>query len=132
MLEVRRRSIYGYNKAFESLSVIVLFSYITSFLFYATAGYKLAVALNVIRANTNTNKSKYKNKEVNCLIQISKEEAMQLNGQYRIPFGENGIMITRSNRRHKYYLCELEKNIRCFNKVHNNNVVSIIASSAKQ
>lgn len=59
------------------------------------------------------------------MVQISKEEAMQLNEQYNVPFGENGITLTRSNRRHKYYLCELEKNIRCINKIRNGHIVKV-------
>ena len=56
------------------------------------------------------------------MIQITKQEALELNKKYKIPFGENGISRTYSGRRHKYYLCEVARNLRQYHKVHDSKI----------
>lgn len=50
------------------------------------------------------------------MIKISKQEAMKLNKEYKIPFGENGISHSWSKYTH-YYLCEGRKNLACLDKI---------------
>lgn len=59
------------------------------------------------------------------MLQITKQEAIELNKRYKIPFGENGISRTYSGRHHKYYLCELEKNLRNYHKVHDSKITHL-------
>ena len=50
--------------------------------------------------------------------QISKEIAIKLNKEYGIPFGYGGISSTgKENGRHKYYICENEKNLNLIKKL---------------
>ena len=50
--------------------------------------------------------------------QISKEIAIKLNKEYSIPFGYGGISSTgKENGRHKYYICENEKNLNLVKKL---------------
>lgn len=56
-----------------------------------------------------------------CLIQISKKEAIKLNKEYGVNYGENGISHTRSchNKRKTYYMCKSYKNMDALNKLRN-------------
>ena len=57
-------------------------------------------------------------KEERILIKISKEIAHELNSNYGVPFGENGISHTLGNGRKKtYYLCESDKNMQTLKKL---------------
>ena len=59
-----------------------------------------------------------KQKEGNNILLISKEIAHKLNKEFGVPFGENGISSTgKENGRHKYYLCESNKNKEFLSKV---------------
>lgn len=58
------------------------------------------------------------------MIQITKQEALQLNTQYKVPFGENGLFRTVS-RKHKYYLSETARNLRLYHKVHDHHIHQI-------
>ena len=50
--------------------------------------------------------------------QISKEIAIKLNKEYHVPFGYGGISSTgKENGRHKYYICESEKNLNLVKKL---------------
>lgn len=53
------------------------------------------------------------------MIKISKEDAIKLNKEYGIRFGENGISHTCSchGNRKTYYLCTNSKNISIYNKI---------------
>lgn len=51
-------------------------------------------------------------KEEKILIKISKEIAQELNRNYGVPYGENGISHTLGKSKKKtYYLCESSKNM---------------------
>lgn len=52
------------------------------------------------------------------MIKITQQEALQLNKEYGVPFGEDGISHTYSGKKHKYYLCEFARNMRFYHKVH--------------
>lgn len=56
------------------------------------------------------------------MIQITKQEALELNKKYHVPFGENGISHTYSGRRHKYYLCEVARNLKSYHKIHDSKI----------
>lgn len=58
------------------------------------------------------------------MIQITQKEALQLNKEYKVPFGENGLFKTRSGKK-KYYLSETARNMRLFHKVHDCHIHSI-------
>ena len=59
-----------------------------------------------------------KQKEGNNILLISKEIAHKLNKEFGVPFGENGISSTgKLNGRHKYYLCESNKNLSLLKKL---------------
>lgn len=57
-----------------------------------------------------------KSKEVYNLIKISKSDAIKLNKDYGIPYGNNGISHTVSNVR-TYYLCESEYNMKMLRRI---------------
>ena len=59
------------------------------------------------------------------MIKISKEDALKLNKEHGVPFGENGISRTHSHHKH-YYLCESEYNIRSLLKFSSNDVAKAI------
>lgn len=50
------------------------------------------------------------------IVQITKQEAMILNRDYKIRYGENGISHTYTKNR-KYYLCERMYNINALEKI---------------
>lgn len=53
------------------------------------------------------------------MIKISKKDALKLNKEYGIMFGENGISHTCSCHRNRktYYLCANRKNMDAYNKI---------------
>jgi hypothetical protein len=59
------------------------------------------------------------------VIRITKQEALELNKKYKVPFGENGISHTYSGRHHKYYLCEVARNLRNYSKVHDSKITHV-------
>jgi hypothetical protein len=56
------------------------------------------------------------------LVKISKQEALKLNKDYGVPFGENGISHSWAKYQH-YYLCEGRKNIACLEKIRRKQLV---------
>lgn len=59
------------------------------------------------------------------MIKISKQEAMELHNDYKIPFGENGISHTWAKYRN-YYLCEGRKNMVCLDKIRRKQLVKTV------
>lgn len=59
------------------------------------------------------------------MIQITKQEALELNKKYGVPFGENGISRTYSGRRHKYYLCEVARNMKGYHYIHDSKITPV-------
>ena len=56
------------------------------------------------------------------IITISKKEALQLNNEYGVPFGSDGI--SRTYAKHKsYFLCENKYNLNVINKIRNESIV---------
>ena len=52
------------------------------------------------------------------MIKISKEVAQELNSNYGVPYGENGISTTvGKGRKRTYYLCESAKNMKLLNEL---------------
>lgn len=59
------------------------------------------------------------------MIKISKEDALKLNKEYGVKFGENGISRTHGHNKH-YYLCESEYNLRSLLKFNGNDEAKVI------
>ena len=52
------------------------------------------------------------------MIKISKEIAKELNSNYGVPYGENGISHTvGKGKKRTYYLCENSRNMQKYNKL---------------
>lgn len=59
------------------------------------------------------------------MIKISKEEALKLNKEYGVKFGENGISHTHGHHKN-YYLTESEYNLRTLLKFSLNNEAKVL------
>ena len=60
----------------------------------------------------------YRIKGRKLMIKISQEIAKQLNSNYGVPYGENGISHTVGKGKKKtYYLCESPRNVRFLEKL---------------
>lgn len=68
--------------------------------------------------------AKNKFKDGDHMVQITQKEALQLNKDYNIPFGENGLFRTNSGK-HKYYLAETARNMRLWHRIHDKHIHSI-------
>ena len=58
------------------------------------------------------------------LIKISKEESLELNKKYGIPYGENGISHTYTRYQH-YYLCENRRNMQSLEKIRRDKLLKV-------
>lgn len=59
------------------------------------------------------------------MIKISKEEALKLNKEHGVKFGENGISHTHGHHKN-YYLTESEYNLRALLKFSLNNEAKVL------
>ena len=63
--------------------------------------------------------------EEKILIKISKEIAQELNRNYGVPYGENGISRTHGHHK-KYFLCESRKNLSLLSKIRQDSIICTV------